>query len=84
MEHVVKIYVNNNSSGTSPYSFSLMRLLIGEVTNINFIVFGLTRSDLEPDIYHSWGEYANHYTTDAVNDEYKIHWQLTCSRRDIA
>ena len=49
-----------------------MCLLIVEVTNINFIVFGLARSDLEPDIYHSWGEYANHYTTDAVNDEYKI------------
>jgi hypothetical protein len=38
----------------------------GEVTNNNFIVFGLTRSGLKPTIYHTWGEHANHYTTDTV------------------
>jgi hypothetical protein len=35
--------------------------------NTNFIVFGLTQSGLEPTIYRTRGERANHYTTDAVN-----------------
>ena len=35
----------------------------GEATNTNFIIFGLTRSGLEPTIYH----YYYHYTTDAVH-----------------
>ena len=26
-----------------------------------------TRPELEPTIYHTWGEHANHYTTGAVN-----------------
>jgi hypothetical protein len=30
----------------------------------NVIVFGLTRWGLEPMIYHTRGEHANHYTTD--------------------
>ena len=38
----------------------------GEATNANFIVFGLNRAGLEPTIYRTRGEYANHYTTDAV------------------
>ena len=38
-----------------------------EATNTNFIVFGLTRSGLKPTIYHTRGEHANHYTTDAVH-----------------
>ena len=38
----------------------------GEATNTNFIVFGLIRSGLEPKIYHTRGEHANHYTTDAI------------------
>ena len=29
-------------------------------------VFGLTRLGLQPMIYHTGGEHANHYTTDAV------------------
>jgi hypothetical protein len=33
---------------------------------LNFIVFGLTRSELEPTIYRTQGEHANHYTTDSV------------------
>jgi hypothetical protein len=41
-------------------------MLSGEVTNTNFIAFGLTRSELEPTIYRTRGEYANHYTTDVV------------------
>jgi hypothetical protein len=43
-----------------------MLVLSGEATNTNFIVFGLTQPGLEPMIYHTRGEHANHYTTDAV------------------
>jgi hypothetical protein len=38
----------------------------GEATNTNFKVFGLTRPRLEPMIYRTGGEHANHYPTDAV------------------
>ena len=31
-------------------------------------VFGLTRSGLDPTIYHTRGEHANHYTTDTVHN----------------
>jgi len=31
----------------------------GEVAIIKFIVFGLTRSELEPAIYHTPGEHVN-------------------------
>jgi hypothetical protein len=41
-------------------------MLSGEATNTNLIVFGLTRLGLKPTIYRTIGEYANHYTTDAV------------------
>ena len=41
-------------------------MLSGEATNTNFTVFGLTRPGLEPTIYHTRGEHANHYTTDVV------------------
>jgi hypothetical protein len=37
-----------------------------EATNTNFIVFGLTRPGLEPTMYRTWGEHANHYTTDVI------------------
>ena len=40
--------------------------LAEKATNTNVIVFGLTRSGLEPTIYRTRGEHANHYTTDAV------------------
>jgi hypothetical protein len=36
------------------------------LTNTNFIVLGLTRLRLEPTIYRTRGEHANHYATDAV------------------
>ena len=42
-------------------------MLTREETNTNFIVFGLTQSGLEPTIYRTRFEHANHYTTDAVN-----------------
>jgi hypothetical protein len=41
-------------------------VLSGEATNTNFIVFGLTLPGLEPTIYRTRGEPANHYATDAV------------------
>jgi hypothetical protein len=41
-------------------------MLSAEATNTNFIVFGLTQPWLEPTIYHTQGEHANHYTTDVV------------------
>jgi hypothetical protein len=41
-------------------------MFIGEATHTNFIIFGLPRSVLEPTIYHTRGEPANHYATDAV------------------
>ena len=41
-------------------------LLRGEATNPTFIVLDLTPSKLEPTIYRTRGEHANHYTTDAV------------------
>ena len=39
----------------------------GEATNINCIVFSLTRPGLEPTIYHTRGNHANNYSTDAVS-----------------
>jgi hypothetical protein len=41
-------------------------LLLGETTNTNFIVFGLTRPAFEPTIYRTRGEHDNYYTTDAL------------------
>jgi hypothetical protein len=38
----------------------------GEAANTNFIVFGLIRPGIEPTIYRTQGEHANHRTTDAV------------------
>jgi hypothetical protein len=45
---------------------SLLCVLSGEATHTNFIVFGLTRPELEPMIYRTRGEHSNLYTTDAV------------------
>ena len=50
-----------------PQVFFPGKALSGEATHINFIVFGLTRPGLEPTIYRTRGEHANHYTTDAVH-----------------
>ena len=41
-------------------------MFIGEATNTNLIIFGLTRAGLEPTIYRTRGEHANLYATDAV------------------
>jgi hypothetical protein len=61
-------------SALSPYCC----VLCGEATNTNFIVFGLTRSGLEPMIYRTPDEYANHYSTDAVHEWY--FWGLLVSQ----
>jgi hypothetical protein len=42
-------------------------VLSAEATNINFIVFGFSQQELEPMIYHTRGEHANHYATDEVH-----------------
>ena len=47
--------------------FLLTAACLAEKQDIPIIVFGLTRSGLEPTIYSTWGEHADHYTTDAVN-----------------
>jgi hypothetical protein len=46
--------------------FLLNTACLAEKQQIPLLVFGLTRSWLEPAIYHTRGEYANYYTTDAV------------------
>ena len=46
----------------TPYCYVLSE----EATNTNFKVVGLTCPGLEPTIYCTRGEHANHYTTDAV------------------
>jgi hypothetical protein len=43
-------------------------VLSREATNTIFLVFGLTRPGLEPTIYPTRDEHANHDTTDAVPD----------------
>ena len=62
-------------------------MLSGEATNTNFIVFGLTRSRLEPTIYRSRGEPANYYTIlqrcgsfpfeewDIATGEWEVHYR---------
>jgi hypothetical protein len=42
--------------------YSLMLRVSRRSNKINFIFFGLTLSGLEPTIYRTWGEHANHYT----------------------
>jgi len=41
-------------------------MLNKEAANTNYIIFGLTRLGLEPTIYHTRGQHANYYTTNAV------------------
>ena len=40
--------------------------LIGNATNTNFLVFGVTRSGLEHTIYRTRGKHHNHYIIDAI------------------
>ena len=60
-------------------------VLSGEDTNTNFIDFSSTRPWLGPMIYHTRGEHANHYTTDAgqcINERQQKNW-LPFSNTDI-
>jgi uroporphyrinogen-III synthase len=45
---------------------------LSEKQQILIIVFGLIRPYLKSTIYHIRGEYANHYTTDAVHLSLKL------------
>jgi hypothetical protein len=53
-------------------------VLCGEAKNINFIVFGLTLSGLEPMIYRTRGEQANHYISDAVDRDLTLINKIKC------
>jgi hypothetical protein len=53
-------------------------MLSGEATNINFIVFGLTRPGLKPTIYHTRGKHADHYVTDAFFTIYMVVGHFQC------
>jgi hypothetical protein len=46
------------------YRWKLYIQNVGEATNTNFSVFGLTRPGLELTIYRTRIEHATHYTTD--------------------
>jgi hypothetical protein len=60
--------------------FALSPQCLAEKQQIPILVFGLTQSTLDPMIYRTRGEHANHYTTDAViqltinNDKAKTGW----------
>jgi hypothetical protein len=43
-------------------------MISGEAINTKLIVIGLTRPGIEPSIYHTWDEQANHYTTEVAEN----------------
>ena len=47
-------------------------MLRGEATNTIFIVFGLTRLGIEPTIYRTRSEHANHYTIMSVKSSTEL------------
>jgi hypothetical protein len=49
-----------------PLLFLLNAACLAEKQQIPILVFGLTRPGLEPTIYRTPGEHANHYATNAV------------------
>jgi hypothetical protein len=51
-------------------------VLSGGATSTNVIIFGLTQQGLEPTIYSTRGENANHYAIDAVLLEKETHYIL--------
>jgi hypothetical protein len=57
-------------------------MLSGEATHTYFIVFGFSRSGLEPTIYRIGGEHSNRYTTDAVICENKHIYSLSMANID--
>jgi hypothetical protein len=69
----VNMYINHPELWTW-----IIWTLLTEATNTNFIVFGLTRPGLEPTIYRTLCDHANHYATDAVIHQDQIMWILSC------
>ena len=59
-KHIILI---SSQPSLCSYSSILRRVPSRETENINFVVFGLTRLGLEPNIYHIWGEHAMSLTT---------------------
>jgi hypothetical protein len=54
-----KHYIDFESTKFCAYSLKTLQIQI-------FIVIGVTQPGLEPTIYHTRVEHANHYTTDAA------------------
>ena len=54
--------VNTNHYTTDVVLLLLDVVCLEEKQQIPNLVFGLTRPCLEPRIYHTWGEHANHFT----------------------
>jgi hypothetical protein len=52
----------------------LVSVLSEEATNTNFIVFGLTQPGLEPTIYRTRAEHANHYATQKTSINMMKHY----------
>ena len=63
--------------------FLLNDACLAEKQQIPILFFGLTRPGLEPAIYHTRGEYANYYTTDAVVYIWNVILHAHTSREDI-
>jgi hypothetical protein len=59
-------------------------MLSREATNTNYIVFGLTRPGCKLMIYHTRGQHANHYATDAgfLKSVYSIKCKTHYKRSD--
>ena len=57
----------------------LKSVFLAEMQQIPILVFDLTRPELEPTIYNTLGEQANHYTTDVIT--YKNY--LRCTNDNI-
>ena len=67
-QHIVLI---PSQPDTTPVFDHIPSHLVVEAANTNFIVVGVTLLRLEPMIYHTHSEHANHYTTDAVSSKGK-------------
>ena len=67
-----------DSEPTSLSSLSLLLHAYRRSNKYHFVVFGLTRSGLEPTIYRTLVEHANHYTTDAVGP----YMNVLCANED--
>jgi len=55
---------------------SLYWMLSRKAANTNFIIFGLTRQEFTPRIYHNKGKDTNNYTTETIKNWYRHFTQL--------